>query len=165
MVPYLVTHSIHTSWRWLQCKVCGETACWQLIKALWQYYTIVTDWKGELYCSITLSWNYDKRILDIVRSGYIKVQLKKYKHLPPPSHIIIHTNHNPKSMARQRNILSPKMPASLLTTRGRNKYRRLLAAYHSMHEQLISLSVWPSAPLLESNPRQQRTQKERSHSS
>ena len=46
------------------------------------------DWKGELYCGITLEWNYERGYVDISMPGYVKKQLTKYGHPMPkrPQH-------------------------------------------------------------------------------
>jgi hypothetical protein len=44
-------------------------------------YKLTEDWAGDLYCGISLRWNYEKRWLDISMPGYIKKQLLKYEHI------------------------------------------------------------------------------------
>ena len=51
-----------------------------LINALKEDYEIETDWNGELYCGITLKWNYDEKYVDTKMPGYTMKQIKKYKH-------------------------------------------------------------------------------------
>ncbi len=34
-------------------------------------YEIVENWKGNLYCGISLTWNYDKRYVDIAMPAYV----------------------------------------------------------------------------------------------
>ena len=34
----------------------------RLVNALKQEYDVETDWDGELYCGITLKWNYKENI-------------------------------------------------------------------------------------------------------
>ena len=51
-----------------------------LVAALKGKYKISEDWKGSLYCGIDLSWDYKNRTLDLFMPGYIKTQLKQYKH-------------------------------------------------------------------------------------
>ena len=36
------------------------------------YPAVAIDWKGELYCGITLTWNYAKEYVNIQMPGYIK---------------------------------------------------------------------------------------------
>ena len=47
------------------------------------YPAVATDWKGELYCGITLKWNYAKGYINILILGYIKRLLLEYKHKTP----------------------------------------------------------------------------------
>ncbi len=38
-------------------------------------YEIVEDWEGNLYCGITLKWNYTKRYVDLSMAAYVTKQL------------------------------------------------------------------------------------------
>jgi hypothetical protein len=59
-----------------------------LIRCIKEKYKVTEDWTGDLYCGITLKWNYEQRWLDISMPGYIKKLLLKYKHCMPtkPQH-------------------------------------------------------------------------------
>jgi hypothetical protein len=46
-------------------------------------YEIVEDWTGNLYCEITLKWNYKKHHVDLAMPAYVKKQLTKYSHVAP----------------------------------------------------------------------------------
>jgi hypothetical protein len=46
-------------------------------------YKLTEDWKGNLYCGITLDWNYKMRHIDISMPGYIKKKLHEYGHAHP----------------------------------------------------------------------------------
>ena len=48
-----------------------------------KYTAVATDWKGKLYCGITLNWNYREGYVDISMPGYIQRLLAKYKYLKP----------------------------------------------------------------------------------
>ena len=54
-----------------------------LLESLHTTYTLTADWTGDLYCGITLGWNYDKRYVDISMPGYIKKKLQEYGHVVP----------------------------------------------------------------------------------
>jgi hypothetical protein len=56
-------------------KYVGKEHVDHLIKCLNEKYKRTEDWTGDLYCGITLKWNYDARTLDISMPGYIKTQL------------------------------------------------------------------------------------------
>ena len=42
-----------------------------LITTLKKDFTLSEDWEGDLYCGITLTWDYVRRTLDISMPGYI----------------------------------------------------------------------------------------------
>eukprot|EP00957_Ditylum_brightwellii_P138607 10564415-Ditylum_brightwellii.AAC.1 len=62
-----------------------------LIKALQQLYTITIDRKGNLFCGITLRWDYTNRTVDLSIPGYIRAALEQFKH--PISNIPEHALH------------------------------------------------------------------------
>jgi hypothetical protein len=64
-------------------KYVGEENAKYLLNALRSKYTIETDWTGSLYCGISLTWNHDKKYVDIVMPNYVLKQLTKYN--PPPA--------------------------------------------------------------------------------
>ncbi len=51
-------------------------------------YKIVENWMVDLYCGITLKWNYKKHHVDLAMPAYVKKQLTKYSHVAPlePQH-------------------------------------------------------------------------------
>jgi hypothetical protein len=69
-------------------KYVGKERVQHLIWCIREKYKVTKDWMGDLYCGITLKWNYEKRWLDISMPGYIKKLLLKYKHRMPtkPQH-------------------------------------------------------------------------------
>jgi len=66
-------------------KYVGEENAKHLLNALRNNYTIETDWTGSLYCRISLTWNYNKKYVDIAMPNYVLTQLTKYNRPPPPS--------------------------------------------------------------------------------
>ncbi len=46
-------------------------------------YKLTEDWTGDLYCGITLNWDYVNRTVDISMLGYIKKKIQEYGHLVP----------------------------------------------------------------------------------
>ena len=51
-------------------KYIGKENAQHLISALKEDYEVEVDWKGALYCGISLSWNYDERYVDTQMPGY-----------------------------------------------------------------------------------------------
>ncbi len=44
-------------------------------------YKLTKDWTGNLYCSITLEWDYVTRTANILMPDYIKKKLQEYEHV------------------------------------------------------------------------------------
>ena len=64
-------------------KYVDEDHACHLINRLKEDFTILEDRTGGLYCRINLEWDCDTRTLYISIPGYIRKQLKKYKHIHP----------------------------------------------------------------------------------
>ena len=62
-------------------KYQGQDNAMHLINALKENYELEIDWKGELYCGVSLRWNYNEGYVDSNMHGYAKKQLKKYNHV------------------------------------------------------------------------------------
>jgi hypothetical protein len=62
-------------------KYVGKEHADHLISCLKKDYKLTKDWAGDLYCGISLKWDYARRWLDIAMPGYIKKQLLKYEHI------------------------------------------------------------------------------------
>ena len=72
-------------------KYVGRENAEHLIKSLNAAgYEVSTDWTGDLYCGITLKWDYTLRTLTIAMPGYIRKLLNRYKHECPKNPV-----HNP----------------------------------------------------------------------
>ena len=54
-----------------------------LLHVLKKDYKLVEDWKGKIYCRITLDWNYEERYLDISMPRYIPKILQRFDHKKP----------------------------------------------------------------------------------
>ena len=48
-----------------------------LITSIKRTYSLTEDWTGNLYCGITLEWDYINRTVDILMPGYIKKKLQE----------------------------------------------------------------------------------------
>ena len=59
-----------------------------LLASLGKKYKYSTDWKGSLYCGITLKWDHIKATVQLSMPGYIATVLQKYQHPIPtkPEH-------------------------------------------------------------------------------
>jgi hypothetical protein len=52
-----------------------------LISSISTMHKLTKDWTNNLYCGITLEWDYVTRTVDISMPGYIKKKLQKYEHV------------------------------------------------------------------------------------
>jgi Reverse transcriptase (RNA-dependent DNA polymerase) len=67
----------------------GKEHAHHLIAALKQdYEAVTTDWAGDLFCGITLTWDYDQRTVDLSMPGYVEKALKEFQKEAPmrPEH-------------------------------------------------------------------------------
>jgi hypothetical protein len=54
-----------------------------LIVSLQSNYTLTKDWMGNLYCGISLQWDYINRTVDNSKPGYTRKKLQEYGHIIP----------------------------------------------------------------------------------
>jgi hypothetical protein len=54
-----------------------------LIASMKSTYKLTMDWTGNLYCGISLDWDYVNQTVDISMPGYIKKKLQEYNHMLP----------------------------------------------------------------------------------
>ncbi len=54
-----------------------------LIASIKSTYKLTKDWTGNLYCGISLNWDYINQTVDISMPGYIKKKLQEYNHVLP----------------------------------------------------------------------------------
>jgi len=103
LVEHLATYGYHPSkrtpglWKheWRPVSFClvvddfgikyeGKEHAQHLIEAIQAKYKCSTDWSGNLYCGITLKWDYENRTVDLSMPGYVEKALHKFQH-PAPS--------------------------------------------------------------------------------
>ncbi len=54
-----------------------------LIASIKSTYKLTKDWTGNLYCGISLDWDYVNRTVDVSMPGYIEKKLQEYNHMLP----------------------------------------------------------------------------------
>jgi hypothetical protein len=64
-------------------KYVGKTDVDHLISSIKNDYELTVDWTGNLYCGISLDWDYVNRRVDISMPGYIKKKLQECNHVVP----------------------------------------------------------------------------------
>jgi hypothetical protein len=65
-------------------KYVGQKHTQHLISALEDLYTVSSNWNGQLYCGVTLNWDYGNRTVNLSMPGYVAQALHKFQH-PTPS--------------------------------------------------------------------------------
>ena len=61
-------------------KYVGKQHADHLCDSICKNYSITEDWAGELYCGITLKWDYVNRSVNLSMPGYIAAPLHKFQH-------------------------------------------------------------------------------------
>jgi hypothetical protein len=67
-------------------KYVGKEHAMHLLGALRKLYTVTEDWPGTLFNSLTISWNYEQKYVDISMPHYIPAKLHKFQHARPTKH-------------------------------------------------------------------------------
>jgi hypothetical protein len=107
LVPYLATHGYHQMEHThglfkhetrpvmfalviddFGVQYVGQENAQHLADVISAKYKMTTDWRGELYCGITLTWDYDNHTVDLSMPGYIAKALKRFDIVTPsrPQH-------------------------------------------------------------------------------
>ena len=116
-------------------KYVGKEHADHLINCLKEEtYKLTEDWTGDLFCGISLRWDYKARILDILMPGYVKKQLLKYEH------IMQRVQHCPYAPEPKKYGTKAQSPFPQDDTRNSqikksNKFRKLLVASYTMQER------------------------------
>jgi hypothetical protein len=109
-------------------KYVGKEHAQHLVDTLKKYYKLAEDWKGDLYCGITLDWDYDNRTLDISLPGYINKVLQRFEHKQPskPQHCPFQPN--PRKYGKDAQDPLPIDNSELLDLKGIRKVQQVVGA-------------------------------------
>jgi hypothetical protein len=117
-------------------------------------YGIVEDWNGDLYCGISLAWNYDKRYVDISMPAYVANQLLCYEHPLPvkPQHCPY--NPNPISYGKDNRARVPIDTSPKLNETGKNCIQQIVSSFlyyaqavdHTIIMAISAIAAQQSAP-------------------
>ena len=56
-------------------KYIGQENAQHLIDTLKDFYEVEMDWKGKLYCGISLYWHHNSKYVNILMPNYVHKQL------------------------------------------------------------------------------------------
>ncbi len=111
-------------------KYIGHEHLQHLYNALRQEtYKIVEDLDGDLYCGISLNWNYAKHHVDLTMVKYVMKQLTKYGHAAPlkPQHCLYLLN--PIMYGKDNQAPSPLDDSPLLDEAGKKRVQKFVGSY------------------------------------
>jgi hypothetical protein len=97
-----------------------------LISSIKKTYKLTKDWTGNLYCGITLEWNYNCRTVDILMPGYIRKKLQNYKHSKPFKLQNCPYAPKPKKFGTEAQAPSPPMTHQSATKQASNTSKKML---------------------------------------
>jgi hypothetical protein len=92
-------------------------------------YDIVEDYKGELYCGITLKWNYKKQWVDTSMAQDVMKQLVKYGHVA-----LTKSQHCPYSPSaiqygKDNQAPTPSNDSVLLDKAGKKRIQQIVGSF------------------------------------
>jgi hypothetical protein len=111
-------------------KYIGEDNLKHLFASLQtETYDIVEYWKGNLYCGITLYWNYAQLYVDIDMSKYVQQQLVRYAHPTPvkPQHCPYAPN--PITYGKDNQAPTLQDDSHLLDTANKKRIQQIVVSF------------------------------------
>jgi hypothetical protein len=124
-------------------KYIGDKHLKHLFAAVWmETYKVVKDWKGDLYCGISLTWNYNKQYVDIAMPAYIAKQLLWYEHPHPTKPQHCPYNPNPIKYGQDNQATDPINTSFKLDEANKNASNKLKEVSSTVHVLLIPPSSW-----------------------
>jgi hypothetical protein len=97
-----------------------------LISSIKKTYTLTEDWTGNLYCGITLNWDYVGRTVDILIPGYIKMKLQKYEHIVPKTLQTCPYSPEPKKFGMEAQTPLPPDSSPKLDVKGIKRVQKIV---------------------------------------
>jgi hypothetical protein len=89
-------------------KYVDKASVDHLIASINTMYSLTKDWMGDLYCNIKLGWDYKKRTVDILMSGYIQKKLQEYEHIHPKKNTALSVLTQAQTVWQQSPTASPR---------------------------------------------------------
>jgi hypothetical protein len=99
-----------------------------LISSIKTTYTLTEDWTGNLYCGITLDWDYVGHTVDILIPGYIKMKLQEYKHIVPKKMQTCPYLPEPKKFGIEAQTPIPPDSSPKLDTKGIKRVQKIVGS-------------------------------------
>jgi hypothetical protein len=124
----------------------GKENAQHLLDTARHYYKCSCDWKGEQYCGLTLTWDYEGKKVHILMPGYVTKALTRFQHPPPvKSQDQPYPNTKPNYGAKTQHAMAEDItPPS--TRQGRNLPKKCAEFSFSLHAELTAAYYLHSAP-------------------
>jgi hypothetical protein len=106
-----------------------------LIASMKTTYRLTKDWTGNLYCGITLDWDYVNSTVDISIWGYIKKKLQEYNHVLPGRLQACPYTPAPKKFGAQVQTLLEVDSSPRLNAKGIKRVQQIVGASSTMQGQ------------------------------
>ena len=132
--PGLFTHKTRPIWFTLTVddfgvKYIGREHAEHLMSVLKQHYKMEEDWKGELYCGITIKWNYEKGYVDISMPNYVHKKLVEYSHKTPKRAQHCPYAPPPVRYGKESNLTIPEETSPPATEEEKKYIQRVLGSF------------------------------------
>jgi hypothetical protein len=106
-----------------------------LIASIKSTYKLTKDWTGNLYCGISLDWDYINQTVDISMPGYIKKKLQEYNHILPGRMQACPYSPEPKKFGANAQTPLEVDSSPVLNEKGIKQVQKLLEASSTMQGQ------------------------------
>jgi hypothetical protein len=129
-----------------------HTACHHLFAALKQdYKAVTTNWEGMLFC-ISLNWDYQARLVNLLMLGYVEKVLKEFQHIEPTQ-----AEHQPHRNNETQNgvklqLTDPLDTTAPLSAAQNTLQQKITGNFYIRHVLWILLCWSPSAHSHRSRP-------------
>ena len=109
-------------------KFINKSDADHLITSIKTTYSLTEDWTGNLYCGISLRWDYVGRTVDISMPGYIKKKLQEYEHVKPTKVQTCPYSPEPKKYGSEAQAPLPPDASPRLDAKGIRKVQQIVGS-------------------------------------
>jgi hypothetical protein len=99
-----------------------------LVASIRATYSLTEDWSGNLYCGISLDWDYIARTVDISMPGYIVKKLQDYKHIISKTKQTCPYTPAPKQFGSEAQRPLPPDASPLLDKKGIKRVQKIVGS-------------------------------------
>ena len=102
MATYMATNRFYTRIDDFGVRYEENEHALHLLQTLRMYYEVVSvDWRGTLYCEISLKWDYQQRTCELSMPGYVQQAVENFQHRIKSPIKAVDTPHPYKAMKKE----------------------------------------------------------------